>query len=82
MNFSRGEEDMLEKQIKALKDSGVGVVVSGGKFGDLALHYMNKYEMMAVRLQSKFDVRRVSQAVNATALPKLVRLISIQKSNF
>ncbi|KAK7605393.1 hypothetical protein V9T40_007251 [Parthenolecanium corni] len=72
MNFSRGEENLLEEQIKALKDAGVDVVVSGAKFGDLALHYMNKYDMMAVRLQSKFDVRRVSRTVNATALPKLI----------
>lgn len=72
MKFSRGEENLLEEQIKSLAEQGVDVVVSGGKFGDLALHYMNKYELLAVRLQSKFDVRRVCKTVNATALPKLV----------
>lgn len=72
MKFSRGEENLLEEQMKSLAEAGIDVVVSGGKFGDLALHYMNKYNMMAVRLQSKFDVRRVSRTVNATALPKLV----------
>lgn len=72
LKFSRGEENMLEEQIKSLKQAGVEVIVSGGKFGDLALHYVNKYDIMAVRLLSKFDVRRVSKTVNATALPKLV----------
>lgn len=71
-NFSRGEENLLESQIKAIADAGVKVVVSGGKVGDMALHYLNKHGLMAVRLPSKFDVRRVCRVVGATALPKLV----------
>lgn len=71
VNFSRGEENLLEAQIKAIADSGAKVIVSGGKFGDLALHYINKYNLMAVRLMSKFDIRRVAKTVNATPLPKL-----------
>ena len=72
VNFSRGEENLLESQIKAIAESGAKVIVSGGKFGDLALHYCNKYNLMAVRLMSKFDIRRVAKAVNATPLAKLV----------
>lgn len=56
-DFSRGEESLLEEQIKGIADSGAKVVVSGGKIGDLALHYLNKYGLMAVRLSSKWDVR-------------------------
>lgn len=70
-NFSRGEESQLEQQIKAIADAGAKVVVAGGKFGDMALHYMNQYGLMAVRLNSKFDLRRLSKAVNATVLPRL-----------
>jgi len=70
-SFSRGEESQLEKQIKAIADAGVDVVVAGGKFGDLAMHYVNKYNMMAVRLMSKWDVRRLARATGATALPKM-----------
>lgn len=77
MNFSRGEESLLETQIKAIADSGATVVVSGGKFGDMALHYMNKYNLMAVRIPSKFDLRRLCKTVGATALPKLVILLII-----
>jgi len=69
--FSRGEESQLEKQIKAIAEAGVDVVVAGGKFGDLAMHYVNKYNMMAVRLMSKWDVRRLARATGATALPKM-----------
>lgn len=70
-NFSRGEENMLEQQIKAIAESGAKVVVAGGKFGDMALHYLNQYNLMAVRLNSKFDLRRLSKAVNGTVLPRL-----------
>lgn len=70
-SFTRGEENTLEGQIKAIAESGAKVIVAGGKFGDLALHYCNKYQLLAVRVMSKFDVRRVCRAVNATVLPKL-----------
>lgn len=63
------------QQIKAIADAGVNVVVSGGKFGDMGIHYLNKYGIMAVRLQSKFDVRRLCKTVNAVPLPKMVLFI-------
>ncbi|KAH8389029.1 hypothetical protein KR200_009783 [Drosophila serrata] len=71
LNFSSGEESLLENQIKAIADTGVKVVVSGGKVGDMALHFLNKYGLMAVRLNSKFDLRRLSRSVNATVLPRI-----------
>merc|ERR1712025_1480296 len=70
-NFSRGEETQLESQIKAIADSGANVVVAGGKIGDMAVHFINKYNMMAVRLMSKWDIRRLARATGATALPKM-----------
>ncbi|KAF5278667.1 hypothetical protein FQA39_LY00709 [Lamprigera yunnana] len=72
MNFSRGEETLLEAQIKSIADTGVKVIVAGAKFGDMALHFVQKYKMMAVRLNSKFDLRRLSKTVNATVLPRLL----------
>lgn len=71
-NFSHGEEVLLEQQIKAIADSGVKMIVAGAKFGDLGLHYVNKYKMTALRLQSKFDLKRVCRATGATALLKLI----------
>lgn len=71
LNYSKGEEDVVEKQIKALAESNVNVVVSAGKFGDLYIHFLNKYGIMGVRLNSKFDVRRLCKATGATALPRI-----------
>ncbi|CAB1431674.1 unnamed protein product [Pleuronectes platessa] len=58
MDFSKGEEDMMEAQVKAIKASGANLVVTGGKVADMALHYANKYKLMVVRLNSKWDLRR------------------------
>lgn len=71
-SFSKGEEELLEGQIKEIKEAGVSVVVSGSKFGDLALHFLNRYNIMAVRLTSKHDLRRLCKSINATALPRIV----------
>ncbi|KAK8400069.1 hypothetical protein O3P69_003037 [Scylla paramamosain] len=70
-SFSRGEENRMENDVKALSEAGVTVVVAGGKIGDLALHYLNKYNIMAVRVTSKWDLRRLCKTVGATILPKV-----------
>lgn len=70
-NFSRGEENHLEQQIKSIADTGAKVLVSGGKFGDMALHFCNKYGLMTVRLLSKFDLRRLAKSVNGIVLPRM-----------
>lgn len=64
-NFSKGEEAEVEEQVKAIADNGVKVVVAAGKFGDMYLHFLNKYKIMAVRLTSKFDLRRLCRTVGA-----------------
>lgn len=71
LNFSRGEESLLESQIKAIAATGTKVIVGGSKFGDMALHFINQLGLMAVRLNSKFDLRRLAKTVGATVLPKL-----------
>jgi len=70
-NYTRGEETQLENMIKSIRDAGADVIVSGGKIGDMALHYINKYNMMAVRLTSKWDIRRLAKTTGATALPRV-----------
>lgn len=70
-NFSHGEEQLLEQQIKAIAETGAKVIVAGAKFGSLGLHYVDKYKMTAVRLTSKFDLKRICRAVGATAMLRL-----------
>ncbi|KHJ83174.1 TCP-1/Cpn60 chaperonin family protein, partial [Oesophagostomum dentatum] len=71
MGFAKGEENEVESQVKGLADNGVQVVVAAGKFGDLYLHFLNKYKIMAVRLTSKFDLRRLCRTVGAQAQARI-----------
>lgn len=71
LNFSKSEEQEIEKQIKALADAGVNVIVSKGSFGEMALHFIERYKMMAVKVVSAFDLRRLCKAIGANAMVKL-----------
>ncbi|KAG2456475.1 PAXB1 protein, partial [Polypterus senegalus] len=71
LSYSKGEENMMESQVKAIADAGANIVVTGGKVADMALHYANKYQLMVVRLNSKWDLRRLCKTVGASALPRL-----------
>ncbi|VDO78861.1 unnamed protein product [Soboliphyme baturini] len=75
MDYSKGEEDVVEKLIKSLHDAGINAVVSGGKFGEMHIHFLNKYNIMGVKIQSKFDLRRLCRTVKAAALTKLVKTL-------
>lgn len=70
-NYAKSEEAKIEGIIKAIADTGCKVVVSGGAFGEMALHFLEKYGLMAIRVPSKFELRRICRATNAVALLKL-----------
>jgi T-complex protein 1 subunit theta len=69
--FSNGEEDMLEAQIKAIADAGTTVIVTGSKFGEMAAHFLNKYDIMMVKILSKHELRRLCATIGAVPLPRL-----------
>ncbi|KAH1723022.1 hypothetical protein KXX25_009431 [Aspergillus fumigatus] len=71
LNFSKGEEDRLEATIKELYDSGLRVVVAGSSVGDLALHYLNRFNILVIKILSKFELRRLCRVVGATPLARL-----------
>jgi len=57
--FSGGEEKQLEKIVKEIADSGVKVVVTQSSVGELALHYLNRFDILVMKILSKFEVRRL-----------------------
>ena len=57
-SYSRSEEDRMEELIKGIADSGAKIVVAGSSIGEMAMHFVEKYGLMAVRIPSKFDLRR------------------------
>jgi len=71
MDFTKGEESQLENAIKELHDSGLRVVVAGSTVGELALHYLNRFGILVVKVLSKFELRRLCRVVDATPLARL-----------
>lgn len=84
LDFSKGEEVALEKVtfprdawltplqiIKEIADTGIRVVIAGQSIGELALHYLNRYSILVIKVLSKFDLRRLCRVVGATPLARL-----------
>ncbi|RHY31570.1 hypothetical protein DYB32_003373 [Aphanomyces invadans] len=71
MNYNKGEEQRLDEAIRAISESGATVVIAGGSISEMALHFLEKYNLMSIRIQSKWELRRLCRAVNATALVRL-----------
>ena len=70
-NYSKSEEEALEKRIKAIAATGCNVVVSGSSVGEMAMHFLEREKIMVIKLTSKFELRRLCRAVGATSLLKL-----------
>ena len=70
-NFSKTEEQAMEDIISGIAKSGVKVIVSSQSFGDMAMHFIERFGMMAVKVASKFEIRRLTAAVNATQIVTL-----------
>ncbi|KAK0674235.1 chaperonin Cpn60/TCP-1 family [Cercophora samala] len=71
LDFTKGEETQLEAAIKELYDVGIRVVVAGSTVGELALHYLNRYGILVIKILSKFELRRICRVVGATPLARL-----------
>jgi len=68
MNYTKGEEARMEEFIKGVKEAGVEVVVCGGSISEIAIHFLNKYRIMVLKITSKFELRRFCRTVGATSI--------------
>uniref|UniRef100_A0A7S4JV19 CCT-theta n=1 Tax=Odontella aurita TaxID=265563 RepID=A0A7S4JV19_9STRA len=69
--YNLTEEKKMEEIIKSISDAGTKVVVSGGSISEMAMHFIERYGMMCMKIGSKWELRRLCSAVNATALVRL-----------
>ena len=65
LDLSASEEKAMDARIKEFADNGINVIVSQMSFHDLALHFCDKYNILAVKIGSKFEVRRFAKSVGA-----------------
>jgi T-complex protein 1 subunit theta len=56
---------------KEIADSGVKVIIAGSSIGELALHYLNRFNIAVLKVLSKFELRRLCRVVNATPLARM-----------
>lgn len=71
LDFTKGEENQIENIVKELHDSGLRVIVAGSTVGELAMHYLNRYNILVIKILSKFELRRLCRVVGATPLARL-----------
>lgn len=71
LGFTKDEESRLEGAIKELYDSGLRVVVAGATVSELAIHYLNRFNILVIKILSKFELRRLCRVVGATPLARL-----------
>ena len=71
MEYSKGEEAMLEEQIRSIAETGVNAIIAGGAVSDMAMHFAEKYKILVVKITSKWELRRMCRASGAVALLKL-----------
>mmetsp|Transcript_8089 Transcript_8089/g.17752 ORF Transcript_8089/g.17752 Transcript_8089/m.17752 type:complete len:531 (+) Transcript_8089:3-1595(+) len=70
-NYNKSEEKKMEESIKGIADSGVKVCVAGGSVSEMAMHFIERYGMLCLKIGSKWELRRLCVATGATALVRL-----------
>mmetsp|Transcript_8400 Transcript_8400/g.24754 ORF Transcript_8400/g.24754 Transcript_8400/m.24754 type:complete len:302 (+) Transcript_8400:231-1136(+) len=70
-NYNDSEEAALEKTIKAIRDTGVNLIVCGQAVGELALHFCEKFGILVLKCPSKFELRRICRTTGAANLVRL-----------
>eukprot|EP01084_Bolivina_argentea_P138234 243409_1 len=74
LNYNQSEEDFIHNIIKQLADMGVGVIIVGEKISEMAIHYIDKYKLVAMRLVSKWTLRRLCRATRARPVVTLTSI--------
>lgn len=71
LNYNKSEEKEVEELIRGMKDAGITCVITGGSINDMAQHFLAKFNMLAIRVSSKFELRRLCRATRSRPLVAL-----------
>jgi len=71
MSYNKSEEKKMDEIIKSIADAGAKVVISGGTVSEMAMHFIERYGMMCIKITSKWDLRRICSATGSSALVRL-----------
>lgn len=70
-NYNKSEERKMEEIVEGIANTGVKAVVCNGSISEMAMHFLDKYNLMVIKVASKFDLRRLCGALGATAIMRL-----------
>mmetsp|Transcript_110064 Transcript_110064/g.215750 ORF Transcript_110064/g.215750 Transcript_110064/m.215750 type:complete len:548 (+) Transcript_110064:77-1720(+) len=71
LNYNKSEEKKMEEIVEGIASCGAKVVIANGSISEMALHFLDKFGIMVVKIQSKFELRRICGALGATAVIRL-----------
>jgi len=71
MNYNKSEEKKMDEIIKSIADTGTKVVISGGTVSEMAMHFIERYGMMCIKVPSKWELKRICSATGSTAMVRL-----------
>ncbi|KAK9173838.1 T-complex protein 1, theta subunit [Cryptosporidium meleagridis] len=72
LDFTRGEESLVENLIKEIKQTAkIDAIFAGGPISDIAQHFCNKYDILTLRITSKWELRRICRSIGAVAMVRL-----------
>jgi T-complex protein 1 subunit theta len=71
LNYNKSEEKKIEEIVASIAATGVNTVVVNGSISEMSQHFLDKYNILVVKIASKFDLRRICQTLGATATVRL-----------
>jgi T-complex protein 1 subunit theta len=71
LTYTKGEEEQMEKFVQSIAEAGVNVVLCQSSISELAVHFLEKYKILTIKIMSKFELKRVAKSVGAQLLVKL-----------
>jgi T-complex protein 1 subunit theta len=71
LNYNKSEERKMEEIVSSVASCGCNVVIVNGTVSEMALHFLDKHNIMVVKVSSKFDTKRLCSATGCTALLRL-----------
>jgi T-complex protein 1 subunit theta len=71
LNYNKSEEKKMEEIVEGIAGTGVKCVIVNGSISEMGQHFLDKYGLMVLKIQSKFELRRICGSIGATAAVRL-----------
>ena len=70
-NYNLSQEKRMDEIVSSIAEKGVNVVVCQSKITEMAMHFLEKHNIMALQLPSNWDIKRLCRCVKALPLLRI-----------